>query len=120
MSRPTKRSKEPGFETALGRLEEIVRTLEEGDLPLETSLRLAARIPSGVVKVAESGIHSASDVRRLHDAGFHAFLVGEHLMKAPSPSAALRARSAASTHRWGAPVHQYAALIMAETEARRR
>jgi exodeoxyribonuclease VII small subunit len=40
MSRPTKRSKEPGFETALGRLEEIVRTLEEGDLPLETSLRL--------------------------------------------------------------------------------
>jgi exodeoxyribonuclease VII small subunit len=40
MSRPTKRSKEPGFESALGRLEEIVRTLEEGDLPLETSLRL--------------------------------------------------------------------------------
>jgi exodeoxyribonuclease VII small subunit len=40
MSRPTKRSKEPGFEAALGRLEEIVRTLEEGDLPLETSLRL--------------------------------------------------------------------------------
>jgi exodeoxyribonuclease VII small subunit len=40
MSRPTKRSKEPGFETALARLEEIVRTLEEGDLPLETSLRL--------------------------------------------------------------------------------
>jgi len=40
MSRPTKRSKEPGFESALQRLEEIVRTLEEGDLPLETSLRL--------------------------------------------------------------------------------
>jgi exodeoxyribonuclease VII small subunit len=40
MSRPTKRSKERGFESALQRLEEIVRTLEEGDLPLETSLRL--------------------------------------------------------------------------------
>src|SRR5262245_17791298 len=40
MSRPTKRSKEPGFEAALQRLEEIVRRLEEGDLPLETSLQL--------------------------------------------------------------------------------
>jgi exodeoxyribonuclease VII small subunit len=40
MSRPTKRSKEPGFEDALKRLEDIVRSLEEGDLPLEESLRL--------------------------------------------------------------------------------
>lgn len=40
MSRGTKRSKEPGFEISLRRLEEIVAALEEGDRPLEESLRL--------------------------------------------------------------------------------
>ena len=40
MARATKRSKEPGFEASLERLEEIVRRLEEGDLPLDESLRL--------------------------------------------------------------------------------
>jgi len=40
MSRGTKRSKEPGFEASLRRLEEIVAALEEGDRPLEESLRL--------------------------------------------------------------------------------
>jgi indole-3-glycerol phosphate synthase len=44
-----------------------------------------------VLKVAESGIHSAADVRLLRDAGFQAVLVGEHLMKSSSPAAALRA-----------------------------
>jgi exodeoxyribonuclease VII small subunit len=40
MSRGTKRSKEPEFEASLRRLEEIVAALEEGDRPLEESLRL--------------------------------------------------------------------------------
>jgi indole-3-glycerol phosphate synthase len=42
------------------------------------------------VKVSESGIHSRADVARLAAAGFHAFLVGEHLMKCADPAAALR------------------------------
>jgi indole-3-glycerol phosphate synthase len=67
------------------------RDLRTFEVKLETSLRLAGRIPDGVVKVAESGIHSAADVRLLRNAGFQAFLVGEHLMKSPSPAAALRA-----------------------------
>jgi indole-3-glycerol phosphate synthase len=67
------------------------RDLRTFEVKLETSLGLAARIPSGVVKVAESGIHSASDVKLLRDAGFDAFLVGEHLMKSGDPAAALRA-----------------------------
>jgi indole-3-glycerol phosphate synthase len=58
---------------------------------LETSLRLASRIPSGVLKVSESGIDSSAAVKRLQAAGFDAFLVGEHLMKAAEPGAALRA-----------------------------
>jgi indole-3-glycerol phosphate synthase len=44
----------------------------------------------GVVKVAESGIHSADDVARLRTAGYDAFLVGESLMRAASPGEALR------------------------------
>lgn len=66
------------------------RNLHTFEVTLETSLRLVEKIPSDVVKVTESGIHSASDVKRLRDAGFDAFLVGEHLMKSPDPAAALR------------------------------
>ena len=43
------------------------------------------------MKVAESGIESGYDVARLREAGFDAFLVGESLMRAPSPGQALRA-----------------------------
>ena len=71
------------------------RDLSTFQVKLETSLRLAERMPAGVLSVAESGIHSADDVRRLRAAGFTAFLVGEHLMKAADPAAALRALVAA-------------------------
>jgi indole-3-glycerol phosphate synthase len=67
------------------------RDLTTFHVTLETSLRLAGRMPANALRVAESGIHSAEDVRRLRDAGFTAFLVGEYLMKAPDPAAALRA-----------------------------
>lgn len=66
------------------------RNLHTFEVKLETSLRLAERIPPGIVRVAESGIHFASDVHKLAAAGFSAFLVGEHLMLAGDPSAALR------------------------------
>ena len=67
------------------------RNLRTFEVTLETSLRLAERIPSGAVRVAESGIHSSDDVAQLMAAGYQAFLVGEHLMKSPDPAAALRA-----------------------------
>lgn len=67
------------------------RNLHTFEVSLETSLRLAETIPANIVKVAESGIHSRPDVKRLQAAGFHAFLVGEHLMRAADPVAALRA-----------------------------
>jgi len=66
------------------------RNLHTFEVDLETSLRLAERIPAGVVKVAESGIHSGADVKRLSAAGFDAFLVGEHLMKSGDAVGALR------------------------------
>ena len=67
------------------------RNLGTFEVSLETSLRLAQRIPGGVVKVSESGIGSAADIRRLRAAGFDAFLVGERLMTAPNRVEALRA-----------------------------
>jgi len=67
------------------------RDLRTFEVSLETSERLSALMPEPVIKVAESGIHSCDDVRRLQAAGFHAFLVGEHLMKSADPAGALRA-----------------------------
>jgi indole-3-glycerol phosphate synthase len=54
------------------------------------SLRLADKIPDGVIKVAESGITTAADVRQLRAAGYNSFLVGEHLMKSGDPGRALQ------------------------------
>ena len=84
----------PELDAALGSGAGIVgvnnRNLHTFEVTIETSLQLAAKIPANVVKVSESGIHSRADVARLEKAGFHAFLVGEHLMKAADPAAALR------------------------------
>ena len=66
------------------------RNLHTFEVRVETALDLAAQIPAGAVKVAESGIHSRADVERLQAAGFQAFLVGELLMKAADPATALR------------------------------
>jgi indole-3-glycerol phosphate synthase len=67
------------------------RNLRTFQVDLEVSLRLTAKIPSTVLKVAESGLHTVADIHRLHAAGYHAFLVGEHLMKSGDPAKALAA-----------------------------
>ena len=66
------------------------RDLRTFKVDLETAFALAEKFPAGVVRVAESGIHSAEDVARLRAAGYHAFLVGESLMRAERPGEALR------------------------------
>ena len=66
------------------------RDLRTFHVDLQTVFDLASQFPSGVVRVAESGIHSAEDVARLRAAGYHAFLVGESLMRAERPGEALR------------------------------
>jgi indole-3-glycerol phosphate synthase len=67
------------------------RDLRTFEVTLETSLRLAGRMPAGALAVSESGIRSRADIDRLAGAGYRAFLVGEHLMKAADPAEALRA-----------------------------
>jgi indole-3-glycerol phosphate synthase len=66
------------------------RDLRTFKVDLKTAFALAEKIPAGVVRVAESGIHSAEDVARLRAAGYHAFLVGESLMRAARPGEALQ------------------------------
>ena len=75
------------------------RDLTTFEVTLETSLRLAPLIPSGVLMVSESGIRSARDIDRLREAGYQAFLVGEHLMKSADPAEALQALLAPAS-RW--------------------
>ncbi len=67
------------------------RDLRSFQVHLEVSLRLAPFMPPYITKVSESGIFTRDHVRQLSEAGFHAFLVGESLMKSPQPAEALRA-----------------------------
>jgi indole-3-glycerol phosphate synthase len=55
----------------------------------ETSYELIERIPQDCIAVCESGLRSHNDLKELRAAGFDAFLIGEHLMLAPDPTAAL-------------------------------
>ena len=66
------------------------RDLHTFAIDMTLTEQIAKRVPAGVVLVAESGIRTRDDIRRLGDAGAHAVLVGEHLMRAPSPGDALR------------------------------
>ena len=66
------------------------RDLKTFDVDLATTERLATRMPTGVVQVAESGIFTPKDIARLEAVGSHAFLVGESLMREADIAAALR------------------------------
>jgi indole-3-glycerol phosphate synthase len=72
------------------------RDLRTFQVDLNTALRLGRNIPPGVLKVAESGIGSGADLRRLRDAGYEAFLIGESLMRAEFPGHALKELLAAA------------------------
>jgi indole-3-glycerol phosphate synthase len=59
------------------------RDLDTLDTDPAVSLELASALPGNVIKVAESGIRSADDARRLRDAGYDAILVGEAVIRTP-------------------------------------
>jgi indole-3-glycerol phosphate synthase len=66
------------------------RDLRTFEVNLETVWNLAARIPSSVLRVAESGIVKGSEIREFYDFGYQAFLIGETLMRADDPGKKLR------------------------------
>lgn len=57
---------------------------------VETSYRLAEKLPKEAVKVSESGISNPQTVRELREAGFRGFLIGETFMREPQPGQALK------------------------------
>ncbi|HVS18679.1 MAG TPA: indole-3-glycerol phosphate synthase TrpC [Planctomycetota bacterium] len=67
------------------------RDLATFEVDLTRVERLLPLIPDPIVRVAESGIHGPSELRRVRDAGAQAALVGETLMRSSDPAATLRA-----------------------------
>ena len=67
------------------------RDLVTFEVDADRAVRVAASIPPGVVRVAESGIRGAGDVTRLAEAGYDAVLVGESLVRSGDPAAAVAA-----------------------------
>lgn len=66
------------------------RDLRTFQVSLETSLQLAPLAPRDALLVSESGLSKAADLQRLREQGFSGFLIGESLMRARCPEAALR------------------------------
>jgi indole-3-glycerol phosphate synthase len=66
------------------------RDLRTFEMDMDLAVDIRPLIPADRLVVAESGIRNADDVRRLRAAGIDAILVGETLMAAPDPAAALR------------------------------
>ena len=66
------------------------RDLKTFSTDLGVTLRLAKRIPGDKLIVSESGIHTRNDVLRLVEAGVHAMLIGESLIRAQDTGAKLR------------------------------
>ncbi len=65
------------------------RNLHVFKTDLAVSFRLSARIPKEFVRISESGLHNAEDIRLLRAAGYNGFLIGEHFMKTGQPGKAL-------------------------------
>jgi indole-3-glycerol phosphate synthase/phosphoribosylanthranilate isomerase len=57
---------------------------------LATSERLIGEAPRDRIMISESGLHDLESIRHLQELGFRGFLIGEALMRAPDPEAALR------------------------------
>lgn len=66
------------------------RDLKTFTVDIDRSIRMADQLPSGVLKLAESGIDKVENVKRFQDHGFNGFLIGEQFMKAADPAIAFQ------------------------------
>jgi indole-3-glycerol phosphate synthase len=65
------------------------RDLRTFSVNSDTFIELATWAPKHALMVAESGIRNPEDIANLRAVGYHAFLIGEALMRQPDPAAAL-------------------------------
>ncbi len=66
------------------------RDLTSFSTDISNSTRLIDSLPTGMVKIAESGIKTPEDLARLKQIGFDGFLIGEAFMSTPDPGLTLR------------------------------
>ena len=66
------------------------RDLKTFKVSLATTRRLATRIPAETLTICESGIDQPEQINQVEAWGIHAFLIGESLMRAPSPGMKLQ------------------------------
>lgn len=66
------------------------RDLTTFKVDIERSIELSEKLPSGTLKIAESGISKPEVVKQMRQAGFQGFLMGEHFMKTKQPGKAFR------------------------------
>jgi indole-3-glycerol phosphate synthase len=66
------------------------RNLEDFTVDIQTTVDLLAAIPTGKTVVSESGIRTRPEIEELERVGVDAVLIGETLMRAPDPEAAVR------------------------------
>jgi len=64
------------------------RDLRTFEVNIDRSLKMAEKIPRGMVKIAESGINKVEDILQFRKYGFKGFLIGERFMKEQNPSQA--------------------------------
>lgn len=67
------------------------RNLHTFDVSLDVSFEVRKEAPVGAMLVSESGLKTGSDMKRLREAGYNGFLIGEALVASEDPEAALRA-----------------------------
>jgi indole-3-glycerol phosphate synthase len=82
----------PELDRALGLQTRLIginnRNLKTLETDIATSEELVPLVPADRIPVAESGIRTPEDVRRMAAAGARCILVGEHLMRQPDVAAA--------------------------------
>ena len=61
------------------------RNLKTFEVKVDNSIDLFNHLPQNCIKVAESGFHTTNDVKRLFNAGYDAFLIGEKFMRSDNP-----------------------------------
>lgn len=66
------------------------RNLKTFEVDIDRSLRMAEMIPDDKIKIAESGISSAANIKLFKKYGFSGFLIGENFMKESNPGEAFR------------------------------
>lgn len=66
------------------------RDLKTFETNIKRSIDLINLLPNGLIKISESGIHSANDILELKSQGFNGFLIGENFMRTTNPAKACK------------------------------